>query len=127
MVYNLSLLILGGLLLLNFLSLISPHLAVRRTRPVLAFVIFFGDLAPVSGKHSAARRLVALHHGPASIFIRSLVDLLEQAIEGSLALWLFGFQFLFEICVNLVPVFTGCVGTLTLGNRLLDGDRGSGH
>merc|ERR1719215_473019 len=83
---------------------ILPLLALRGRRPVFALVISRGNLSPIRGQHSAARRLEGLVHGTTSLVVGSVVDLLEQRVQSLVACWLVVLQFLLYLFVDLAPI-----------------------
>ena len=79
-------------------------MAFRSIWPIAALVIFVRHFAPVGGEDSASGGLVTLHHGAARVRIASLIDLLEEAIEGLVALRLIILELMFDLTIEGCPV-----------------------
>ena len=94
----------------SILSVTSPFLAFRSIWPIAALVIFVRHFAPVGGEDSAAGGLITLHHGAARVRIAPLIDLLEEAIEGLVALRLIILELRFNLTVECCPVGLLLVG-----------------
>ena len=69
-------------------SSLPPLTALHGVGPVRPSVILLRHLVPIGGEDGAARCLVALHHGAASILIDNLIHLLEGVIYATLRLLL---------------------------------------
>ena len=111
----------------SLLSVASPFLAIRSIRSVTTLVIFVNHLAPVGGEDSAAGGLITLHHGAARVWITPFVDLLEEAIQGLVALRLIILELMFDLTIEGCPVgllLAGCGVGRTLGRWCSNRDGG---
>ena len=94
--------------------------------PIFALVILVSHLTPIGGEDGAARSLITLHHGTARLRIAPLIDLLEEAIEGLVALRLIILELVVDLTVERIPIGLllvrgGVGGALALGCRDRDG------
>lgn len=104
---------------------LPPFLTLRRRRPVPAFVILLGHVAPIRRKHSSSAGLEALHHG-SSLFLVSLCkDLLEEVHARVFSVLSSILQDLsLDLLVDLVPILLQLgarwIEVLLLGRSLWD-------
>ena len=95
----------SSLCILSVFFLVSPLLAIWSTWPVCTLVVLVLHLVPVGREHCAARRLIALNHGTSSVFVLPPIDVLEEAIESILSFRFVILELLFDLLVQLIPVY----------------------
>mmetsp|Transcript_7770 Transcript_7770/g.11682 ORF Transcript_7770/g.11682 Transcript_7770/m.11682 type:complete len:324 (-) Transcript_7770:348-1319(-) len=96
-----------------------PPLRILPLHPLrrlpLPLVIRLLHVVPIRAQTRAPRRLHRLHHGAPRVLVGVFVNLLEQGVQGLVALGLFSRLGLGEVAIDGVPVAVGGVGSVFVG------------